>query len=119
LHGDYRYDLLKNTDSELQRQEASLCTELVNVVKENPCIVSGYSGRDASIMQALQEAYAQPGNGTLYWCGYGNGGMTQGISELLEAAIKAGRDAYYVSSNGFDDLLVRLALYCCDNTRRR
>jgi hypothetical protein len=32
-------------------------------------IVCGYSGRDRSIMDALRDACAQQGSGTLYWCG--------------------------------------------------
>ena len=34
LHGDYRYDELKNTAEELQQQEASLLTEFVHELKD-------------------------------------------------------------------------------------
>jgi len=33
---------------------------LVEQVKDTPLIVVGYSGRDASLMAALEEGYSQP-----------------------------------------------------------
>jgi len=39
---------------------------LVEQVKDTPLIVVGYSGRDASLMAALEEGYSQPGAGVLY-----------------------------------------------------
>ncbi|MGH9830368.1 MAG: SIR2 family protein, partial [Blastocatellia bacterium] len=66
LHGDYRYDRLKNTAQELQSQEKALQTGLINVTAQTPLIVVGYSGRDASVMAALKEAYRTHGTGSLY-----------------------------------------------------
>jgi NAD-dependent SIR2 family protein deacetylase len=60
LHGDYRYDLLKNTASELQEQEAALRSSLITELKDTSLIVCGYSGRDQSLMDALMAAYSQP-----------------------------------------------------------
>jgi len=117
LHGDYRYDLLKNATHEVQEQESALSAGLVATLKDAPCIVSGYSGRDASVMQTLHDACAQPGTGALYWCGYGDAGMTEPVRQLIDSVRRAGRPAHYVSSQGFDDLMVRLALHCCDDER--
>lgn len=71
LHGDYRYDALKNTDEETRKQDASLRAALVEHCRDTSVIVSGYSGRDASVMDALRSAYAEAGTGRLYWCGFG------------------------------------------------
>lgn len=73
LHGDYRYDALKNTNAELQRLDADLRQDLVERAVSSPLIVMGYSGRDRSIMDALANSYSRSGPGTLYWCGYGDG----------------------------------------------
>ena len=58
LHGDYRYDKLKNTAAELQQQEAALRAELLHELQDYDLVVLGYSGRDASIMDVLRQAYA-------------------------------------------------------------
>jgi hypothetical protein len=112
LHGDYRYDLLKNTPAELQSQEGLLKDALVEHLRDTPLIVIGYSGRDASLMEAIEAGYRQPGTGTLFWCGFGDGEIPQPVSRLLGTARANGRPAYYIRSEGFDDLLLRLALHC-------
>ena len=109
LHGDYRYDNLKNTDEETRVQDEALRAALVEHCRETNLIVSGYSGRDASVMEALRAAYGQPGAGRLYWCGYGDE-LPAGVRDLLEVAVAAGREAFFVPSRGFDDLVVRIAL---------
>jgi hypothetical protein len=112
LHGDYRYDPLKNTEEELQEQEAALRERLIEELGQTHLIVSGYSGRDASIMGALNEAYSCPGTGTLYWCGHGDTDPPEAVASLIRTARSHGRTALYVPSQGFDDLLTRLAFRC-------
>ena len=63
MHGDYRYDPLKNTKVELQQQEVALREALVKDVQDTPCIFVGYSGRDASVMEALTAAILTSGPG--------------------------------------------------------
>jgi hypothetical protein len=108
IHGDYRYDALKNTDEETREQDAELSAALGEHCRDTNLIVSGYSGRDASVMNTLRAAYAQAGGGRLYWCGF-DADIPTHIRELLEAALDAGREAFYVPSRGFDDLMVRFA----------
>jgi hypothetical protein len=105
LHGDYRYDALKNTDEETRMQDETLRSALVEHCRDTTLIVSGYSGRDASVMDALRAAYMLPGAGRLYWCGFDEEIPTH-VRELLEIAVGAGREAFYVTSRGFDDLIV-------------
>jgi hypothetical protein len=109
VHGDYRYDALKNTDEETREHDAALRDALVEHARDATLIVSGYSGRDKSVMETLRAAYASRGAGRLYWCGYDDA-MPKHVLELLEAAVAAGREAFYVPSRGFDDLVVRIAL---------
>jgi hypothetical protein len=112
LHGDYRYDQLKNTSEEIQSQETALRKALIEHVSASSLIVCGYSGRDDSIMTALRDAYAQPGTGALYWCGFNEREIPSHVIDLLQEARSHQRQAYYVTALGFDDLMTRLALYC-------
>jgi len=61
MHGDYRYDKLKNTPAELQEQEAALQAALVNEVRDTSLVVAGYSGRDESLMNTLKRAMRETG----------------------------------------------------------
>lgn len=118
LHGDYRYDDLKNTPEELQRQEAALRNALIEEMRQRPLIVCGYSGRDQSIIEALRAACATEGSGALYWCGYGDGDVPEPVAALIEHARAHDRQAYYIPSLGFDDLMTRLSLYCLESEYR-
>jgi hypothetical protein len=111
LHGDYRYDELKNTAEELQEQEDQLRDALVREIENSTLVVLGYSGRDESVMKALERAYSQPGTGSFYWCGFGDE-VSEPVRKLLETARSFGRTAYFVPTMGFDDTLTRLALHC-------
>lgn len=111
LHGDYRYDQLKNTDIELQAQDKVLKKKLIEDIASSHLIVVGFSGNDQSIMDALLEAYSQSAPGRLYWCGY-NAQPNEAVSALIQTARKANREAYYIATNGFDDLMMRLGKFC-------
>jgi len=107
LHGDYRYDDLKNTAEELQTQEATLRRALVDELRTTSLIVCGYSGRDNSVMDALRDAYEQNGSGVLYWCGFSDSDIPDRVTTLIRHARARGREAFYIPTLGFDDLLTR------------
>ena len=111
LHGDYRYDALKNTPRELQSQETELEAGLVEELRTSSLIVLGYSGRDESVMSALEEAYRIPGTGTLYWCGYSDGEIPPPVERLILASRASGRSMFYVPGAAFDDVLLRIGLH--------
>lgn len=119
LHGDYRYDRLMNTPTELQQQEEALRNALVEEIKETSLIVSGYSGRDASLMDALKEGYSRSGGGVLYWCGINDEQPSAEVEALFLCARANGRQAYYVPTFGFDDLLTRLGLHVLEGEARK
>ena len=118
LHGDYRYDELKNTPDEFQRQEEGLLNSLIEKIRQQPLIICGYSGRDQSIMDALHAACNDKGFGALYWCGYTDGDIPEHVVSLLAYARSKGRQAHYVPALGFDDLMTRLALHCLEGNLR-
>ena len=118
LHGDYRYDALKNTAEELQTLEAELREALTAQARSTPLIVVGYSGRDRSVMDSLRRAYTEAGAGTLYWCGFSDLDPPGHVKALIEWARNHGRQAFYVPTLGFDDLMTRLALHCLHGGQR-
>ena len=111
LHGDYRYDSLKNTATELQQQERELEQALVQEFTNAPVIVCGYSGRDESVMRAFSEAYGRKGAGSLYWCVQDAENVATPVKGLVQHARAHGRTACVIPIQGFDDLMVRLALH--------
>jgi hypothetical protein len=115
LHGDYRYDQLKNTTDEIKRQEHELEVGLVEELTTSPVIVSGYSGRDESIMTAFSRGIEQKGAGSLYWCVQDPADVPKAVLELISHARTHGHTAYIVPTHGFDDVMIRLALHCSDN----
>ena len=56
LHGDFQSRQLKNTADELREQDANLRKILVDSCERFGLVVAGYSGRDNSVMDALEEA---------------------------------------------------------------
>lgn len=108
LHGDYKFSTLKNTEKELDSQNDTFKEQFANYHIDKNLIVVGYSGRDKSLMDAILNAFSKQGAGRLYWCGYGD----QANNEVLELILKirqSGREAYYVSTDGFDKTLIHLA----------
>lgn len=108
LHGDFKYGELKNTVEELKNQDETFRKKLIEYLRDKHLIVVGYSGRDASLMDALKEAYSLSGGGMLYWCGYGNTASNE-VQELLELAEKNNRGAFYIPTEGFDTVLRKTA----------
>lgn len=114
LHGDFKYGPLKNTSTELDTQNETFVNVLTHHLYDKHLIVLGYSGRDCSLMNALKQAYAKKGAGILFWCGYGDE-IKPDVEELLCKARKAGRNVYFVPTDGFDNTLIHLAKNCFEN----
>lgn len=118
LHGDYRYDNLKNTSEELRHQEEALGKALRGQLAGSPVIVCGYSGRDDSIMKTFSTACEESNAGALYWCGNSDEEAPERVADLIAHARRHGRDAYYIPGCQFDDLMTRLALHCLKGESR-
>lgn len=111
LHGDYKYGSLKNTEDELDTQDGELEKALLHQLQNRDLIVIGYSGRDHSLMQALEKVYSTKGSGRLFWCGYGSQ-PSSAVSSLIDCANDNGRSAYYIPTEGFDNTLFAIARHC-------
>lgn len=108
LHGDYKFSKLKNTDKELDSQNEIFSQRFRDYHIDKNLIVLGYSGRDCSLMNTLENAFTQRGTGRLYWCGYGDN-VSDNVVELIEKIRKSGREAYYVPTDGFDKTIIHLS----------
>ena len=105
LHGDFQSDQLKNLESELQTQDATLRAGLATAAGRFGSAVAGYSGRDASVMEALRNGLKQPKPYPegLYW--FVRGDPHPVVQPFLADAIAAGVDAHLIEFQTFDELL--------------
>ncbi|MFP3479387.1 MULTISPECIES: SIR2 family protein [Burkholderia] len=114
MHGDYRYDSLKNTPGELVEQEATLRASFVQSLTSHTVVVCGYSGRDDSVMRAFAEYAANTPTGSsrpLFWTQYGDDEPLDAVSSLLSTPENEEANRFLVQGVSFDDLMRRLALY--------
>lgn len=114
LHGDYKYSTLKNTTKELDSQSDIFKQILSSYFIDKNLIVSGYSGRDKSLMDMLKVAFSQRGTGRIYWCGH-SAMPNSSVKELLLFARENGRSAYYIPAEGFDKTMKSLCKTCFEN----
>lgn len=107
LHGDFQSRRLKNTTEELKKQDRAMRDALVAACKRYGLAVVGYSGRDHSIMDALEEAIDN-GKGYpsgLFWFTPTNGTISDRVLSLIDKAKRQGIAAHAITSEAFDELL--------------
>ncbi len=107
LHGDFRSRRLKNTDDELRHQDVRLRQVLVESCRRFGLVVVGYSGRDDSVMSALEEALEVDGAypAGLFWLHRGEDSPLPRVGQLLEHAVNKGVEAAMVKVENFDEAL--------------
>jgi len=106
LHGDYQSTAIKNTGSELETQDARMRHVLVEAGKRFGMIFVGYSGRDASVMDALNtvlDTHSPFPNG-LYWLAGSSSRLLPAVTDFLSRAQKRGVDVAIVDCSTFDEL---------------
>jgi hypothetical protein len=110
LHGDFRFDSLKNLKDDLAQQNEALSQCLINAANRFGFIVTGCSGRDASVMALLRTALqsTNPFPHGLYWTGMKGSAVHPAVEALLEEARALHVQAEYVDIQTFDAFLLRL-----------
>jgi|TARA_B100000378_G_scaffold227166_2_gene191397 hypothetical protein len=106
LHGDYQSIAIKNTGSELEAQDERMRHVLVEASKRYGMMFVGYSGRDASIMEALNAVLDGPDpfpNG-LYWLASSAARLLPAVTTFLTRAQGLGVDVAVVECATFDEL---------------
>lgn len=110
LHGDYQEVALKNTADELQRQDDRQRRTLIGLCERLGLLVVGYSGRDYSVMDALEEAVrdgAFPAG--LFWARRPGQPLLDSVTRFLERAEATGINTAIVDVSTFDELAGDLA----------
>ena len=107
LHGDFRSRNLKNTADELRQQDASLRRQLVDACRRFGLVVAGYSGRDDSIMDSLENALEEGGAfpSGLFWLHRGDWAPYERVSQLIGRATETGVEAALVRIENFDEIM--------------
>ncbi len=105
LHGDFLFDNIKNTVSELETLEANMRHKFTQYASEFGLIVIGYHGADRSVMDTLSlllrnEALFQYG---VYWCFRKGSKLSQKAEALLQY-----RRFRCVEIDGFDEFTAAL-----------
>jgi hypothetical protein len=106
LHGDFRSRRLKNTTDELRLQDERLRQFFVDACRRFGLVVAGYSGRDASVMDALDQA-AQTGAfpAGLFWLHRGDDAPLPRVQEFLAKVAAADSEAALVRIENFDEIM--------------
>jgi len=110
LHGDFRYNSLKNLSADLASQNEHLSRCLENASGRFGFVVTGYSGRDESIMALFRSALNGPNpfpHG-FFWTGMKGSSPLPVVQQLLSQATEKGVNAHYVPIETFDSLLSRI-----------
>lgn len=111
LHGDYLFDKLKNTESELQKLEDKIADIWKTSIKQNGLIVIGYAGNDNSVMSVLEELINEGGiKKGVYWCKPRGSKLSIKACKFMENACNVNEQSAVVEIDGFDDLMYSLYL---------
>ncbi len=116
LHGDFQSRQLKNTTDELRTQDSRMRRTLVEACKRYGLAVVGYSGRDHSVMDALEEAI-DDGHGYpfgLFWFQRSDGPCLPRVNDLIAKANAKGIQANVIAVETFDELLADVLLLMRD-----
>lgn len=110
LHGDFRHDSLKNLPADLATQNDDLQRCLTIAASRFGFVVTGYSGRDASVMAAFRAVLAgsNPFPHGLFWTGMKGAPAPKPVNALLAEMRGRGVTAEYIEIETFDALLLRL-----------
>jgi hypothetical protein len=110
LHGDYQSVRIKNTGSELEKQDETMRHVLVEASQRFGMVFVGYSGRDQSVMEALTSVLKEktPFPNGLYWVVSAASKLLPAVTEFLTIAHHAGVDVAVVECSTFDELAADL-----------
>lgn len=111
LHGDFREKRLMNTDDELRTQEDALRRFVVDASRQFGLVVSGYSGRDESVMDMLTEAATVPDGWPhgIWWLTRPGETPAPSVEALLRAAAANNVSTALVVAPSFEETMTALS----------
>lgn len=109
LHGDFQSRRIKNTADELSGQDALLRQRFSILCGIRGLAVVGYSGRDDSIMQTIEDSLTQFGKAAfpagLFWFSRPGSAPLDRVINVISAAQKLGISAHLIEVETFDELM--------------
>lgn len=110
LHGDFRYQSIKNLSSDLLENDQHLQKCFVAAAARFGVIVAGYSGRDENVMSMLRQAIDQNNafpHG-LFWTTPKLDSIAPNVRELIDYAHSKGIRSGIVQTGTFDEMLSKI-----------
>ncbi len=110
IHGDFRYQNIKNLSKDLLSNDAEIQKCFVAAAGRNGLIVTGYSGRDSNVMAMLEQALVQPNpfpHG-IWWTVPHASSVALSVIAFIEAAREKGVAAHIVETGTFDVMLYKI-----------
>ena len=106
LHGDFHSVRLKNTDGELRKSDEEMRSALITASKTNGLAVIGYSGRDESVMEALETSvnYGDSFPAGIFWFKRAEVEPYSRVIKLIHTAREKGIEAHIIEIDTFDEL---------------
>ncbi len=110
LHGDFRYTKIKNLESDLVDNDLQIQKCFLAAATRYGIVVTGYSGRDASVMKMFRDALPQNNAFPqgLYWTVPRISDVAAQVVEFIREAREKGVSAYLVPTGTFDVMLSKL-----------
>lgn len=110
LHGDFRYDSIKNLSADLAAQNEELAACMVNAGTRYGFVVTGYSGRDESVMRLFYRILEaqNPFPHGLYWTAMKGSSVLPSVDRLLNDVRTRGVQAHIIEIETFDALMLRM-----------
>ncbi len=107
LHGDYRYDKIKNTSTELKDLENSMQMQFKSRLYGTGLVFIGYSGCDESIMKVIEEHIGEEDflKYGLVWMIPIGSDLSDRVSTLMESACTISESSCVVEIPGFDEFM--------------
>jgi len=110
LHGDFRYDSIKNLTADLAAQNDDLSKCLVAAASRFGLVVAGYSGRDESILALIREAMDQPNPfpAGLFWTSIQGASVLPSVRSLINDAQSKNIRSGVIEIETYDTLMLRI-----------
>lgn len=117
MHGDFKYDYLKNTSEELQSCELILGNQFKKMLKDHGLIVIGYSGNDESIKKLFDEGFNNEDflNKGLYWLCTDINEVSDNVKNIITKAKIINNSSCLIEISDFDSFMKELYIYLGHN----
>ncbi len=110
LHGDFRYQTVKNLTADLKSNDVKLQDAFLSACARYGLIVTGYSGRDTNVMEMFNRVLSLPNPFPqgLFWTTPSKAQVMPAVTELINKAQAAGVNAHIIEIGTFDILMSKI-----------